>query len=227
VRYAKLRGLICGVSRSDETGAAVIEISGPYALFRHTLVYGRALGDTLPLLAWCRRFRLRSRVVLYGRQRIFRLASGDPVFPSAEPRRYDSRLEERFGRELRKLAPAWDVIREPEPVEAGGSLIFPDFALQHRHDPARRWLLEIVGFWTPDYLARKLAQYRAASISNLILCIDAGRCCQDGDLPPQAHVVRYRRHVDAAEVHRIIDPSVSGGEAEIPNTFEGSSVLTK
>ena len=227
VRYAKLRGLICRVSRSDETGGAVIEISGPYALFRHTLVYGRALGDTLPLLAWCRRFRLRSRVVLRGRQRIFRLASGDPIFPSAEPRRHDSHVEERFAREFQKLAPAWDAIREPEPVEAGGSLIFPDFALQHRDDRARRWLLEIVGFWTPDYLARKLAQYRAASIANLILCIDANRCCQDGDLPPQAHVVRYRRHVDAAEVLRIVDPSVSSGERESSNTFEVSDVLAK
>lgn len=225
VRYAKLRGLICRVSRRDETGGAMIEISGPYALFRHTLVYGRALGDTLPLLAWCRRFRLRSRIVLRGRQRIFSLASGDPIFPSAEPRRYDSRLEERFARELQKLAPAWDVIREPEPVEAGGSLIFPDFALQHRNDRARRWLLEIIGFWTPDYLARKLAQYRDASIANLILCIDADRCCQDGDLPPQARVLRHRRHVDAAEVHRIIEASVRNGESEFPNTFEMSKVL--
>jgi predicted nuclease of restriction endonuclease-like RecB superfamily len=227
VRYAKLRGLICRVSRGDEAGGAAIEISGPYALFRHTLVYGRALGDTLPLLAWCRRFRLRSRVVLRGRQRIFRLASGDPIFPSAEPRRHDSRLEERFATDFRKLAPTWDVIREPEPVEAGGSLIFPDFAIQHRHDRARRWLLEIVGFWTPDYLARKLLQYRAASIANLILCIDADRCCQDGDLPPHAHVVRYRRRVDAAEVHRIVDPSVISGGREFPNTFEVSNVLAK
>jgi len=216
VKYAKLRGLICRVSRSDEADGAVIEMSGPYALFRHTLVYGRALGDILPLLAWCRRFRLRSQVVLRGRQRVFRLASGDPIFPSAEPRRHDSRLEERFAREFRQLAPGWDVIREPEPVEAGGSLIFPDFALQHREDRTRRWLLEIVGFWTPDYLARKLAQYRAASISNLILCIDADRCCQDGDLPPQARVVRYRRHVDATEVHRIIDPAPAPPPAPDP-----------
>jgi predicted nuclease of restriction endonuclease-like RecB superfamily len=71
------------------------------------------------------------------------------------PRRYDSLLEERFAREFRRLAPAWDVIREPEPIAAAGTLIFPDFAVQRRSDPTRRWLLEIVGFfWTPDYVKR-------------------------------------------------------------------------
>jgi predicted nuclease of restriction endonuclease-like RecB superfamily len=205
VRYAKLRGLICRVARSREAADAVMEISGPFALFRHTLVYGRALGDTIPLLSWCRRFRLRADCMLRGRRRTLRLASGDPIFPSSEPRRYDSLIEERFARDFMRLAPDWDVVREPEPVESDGSLIFPDFAIQHRTDASRRWLLEIVGFWTPDYVTRKLAQYRAASISNLILCIDADRCCQDGDLPQHALVIRYRRRVDAAEVYRRIE----------------------
>jgi predicted nuclease of restriction endonuclease-like RecB superfamily len=42
------------------------------------------------------------------------------------------------------------------------------FALQHRSNPRQRWLLEIVGFWTPDYLARELARYRTACLSNLV-----------------------------------------------------------
>jgi len=86
-------------------------------------------------------------------------------------------VEERFAREFRRLAPVWDVTREPEPIAAGGTLIFPDFALRHRSDLAREWLLEIVGFWTPDYVARKLALYRSAGLPNLILCIDEGRNC--------------------------------------------------
>jgi predicted nuclease of restriction endonuclease-like RecB superfamily len=132
------------------------------------------------------------------------LASGDPIFPAAEPRLYDSRLEERFARDFRRVAPDWDVVREPEPVPAGDALIFPDFALYHRRDAERRWLLEIVGFWTADYLARKLLQYRTAHLSNLILCIDEHRNCAAGDLPAGALVVRFRRRVDAAAVLRLV-----------------------
>ena len=93
-------------------------------------------------------------------------------------------------------------MREPEPVPVGSTLIFPDFALQHRTDAARRWLLEIVGFWTPDYVANKLALYRRARLPNLILCIDDHRNCAEADLPSAALVVRFRRRVDAAAVLR-------------------------
>ena len=205
VRHAKWRGLICAVAERSDSAGATVELSGPFALFRNTRRYGRALGELVPLLAWCPRFRLRAECVFDGRRLTLQLGTGDPIFPSSAPRRYDSLLEERFAREFRRVAPAWDVIREPEPIAAGGTLIFPDFALRHRSDSARQWLLEIVGFWTPDYVARKLALYRSARLSNLILCIDEGRNCAEADLPSGARVVRYRRRVDAGAVLRVIE----------------------
>lgn len=204
VRHAKLRGLICTVSRGPRGMDTVLEVSGPLALFRRTILYGRALGTLVPHLAWCQRFRLRAACVLEERVVDLQLGTGDPILPADAPRQYDSQIEERFAREFRRLAPDWDVLREPEPVAAGTRLVFPDFALQHRYDSARRWLLEIVGFWTPDYVRRKLALYRVAGIANLILCIDEDRACAEGDLPVGAIVVRFRRRVDAAAVRRIL-----------------------
>lgn len=96
------------------------------------------------------------------------------------------------------------MVREPEPVEAGRVLIFPDFGLVHRRDSRRRWLLEIAGFWTPDYLERKLAVYRAADLRNIILCIDEDRRAGDDVLPPAARIVRFRRRIDVQEVLRIV-----------------------
>jgi predicted nuclease of restriction endonuclease-like RecB superfamily len=204
VRHAKWRGLICAVvERAGPVGAS-LEISGPFALFRNTRLYGRALGELIPLLMWCPRFRLQAGCVLDGRRLILELATGDPIFPAAAPRQYDSRIEERFAREFRRLAPEWDVVREPEPIAAERTLIFPDFALQDRSDPGRRWLLEIVGFWTPDYVARKLALYREARVAKLILCIDEARNCAEADFPLGALVVRFRRRVDPAAVLRAI-----------------------
>jgi predicted nuclease of restriction endonuclease-like RecB superfamily len=62
-----------------------------------------------------------------------------------------------------------------------------------------------VGFWTPDYVARKLALYRSARLSNLILCIDENRNCAEADFPSGALVVRFRRRVDAAAVLRVVE----------------------
>jgi predicted nuclease of restriction endonuclease-like RecB superfamily len=79
------------------------------------------------------------------------------------------------------------------------------FVPRHRLDGERRWILEIVGFWTPEYLARKLALYRRAGLRNLILCIDDERQCADGDLPLGARVLRFRRHVAVDQVLRLLD----------------------
>jgi predicted nuclease of restriction endonuclease-like RecB superfamily len=57
-----------------------------------------------------------------------------------------------------------------------------------------------MGFWTPEYVARKLALYRDARVANLILCIDEARNCAEADLPAGALVVRFRRRVDPAAV---------------------------
>ena len=183
---------------------AALEISGPYALFRRTLVYGRALSEILPLLAWCHRFRLQADCAVRGQQLTLRLASGDPIFPGKAPRLYDSKLEERFARDFGRVAPDWDVVREPEPVQAGATLIFPDFALRHRGD-GRRWLVEIVGFWTRDYVERKLALLRVAGLSNLVLCIDESRNCADTALPSSSRIILFRRRLDATAVLRLIE----------------------
>jgi predicted nuclease of restriction endonuclease-like RecB superfamily len=204
VRHAWFRGLICTVTDRGEEEDACIEISGPLALFRKTRLYGRALGEIVPLLSWCARFRLYAECILDGRRLRLELRTGDPLFPGTAPRPYDSRLEERFARDFRKLAPDWDIVREPEPINAAGTQIFPDFALLHRSNPARHWLLEIVGFWTPEYVARKLARYRSARLLNLILCIDEERNCASADLPASAQIVRFRRHVDPASVLRVV-----------------------
>lgn len=204
VRHAGLRGLICSVVRDSPADGALVELSGPYAIFRRTLLYGRALGAVVPVLAWTRRFHLTARCDIRGRSAVVTLASGDPIFPSAEPRRFDSRVEERFARDFARAAPGWEVIREPEPIDADGHLFFPDFAVYPRSIPGRRWLVEIVGFWTADYLARKLERLRRARVSNLIVCLDEDRNVGPDELPADVAVVRYRRRVDAARVLEIV-----------------------
>jgi uncharacterized protein len=205
VQHAKRRGLICTVTRTAGGDDARLDLSGPFALIRRTLVYGRALGDLLPLLAWCRRFRLEAECVLAGQRLRLVLGPGDFLAAAPEPRRYDSRLEERFAAEFGRLAPDWEVIREPEPVAAGATLIFPDFVLQHRRDRARRWLLEVAGFWTPAYVHRKLERLRAAGRQDLILCLDEERNCAADELPQAAPVLRFRRRVDAAAVLALVE----------------------
>jgi len=208
VRHARLMGLLCHAAPGETKEEIMLEISGPFSLFRHTRIYGRALSSLVPRLCWCNSYRLEADCVIgtagtsVGR---LVLGSGDPVTPARELARFDSKVEERFAREFGKLARDWDVVREPQAIEAGDGLIFPDFELRHRMT-GERWLLEIVGYWTADYVQRKLSRVRAARIERLILCIDEERHC-DGDLLEiDTRVVRYRRKVEPRAVLEIVDP---------------------
>lgn len=205
VRHAKLRGLICLLSPAEAAGGVALELSGPLSLFRRTALYGRQLAELVPMLPWSRRFELSARCLVGSREGTFTLRTGDPLPAGPEPRLYDSALERRFAREFTRTAPGWELLREPEPVEAEGTLIFPDFAIQPHGDPSRRWLLEIVGFWTADYIEHKLRRLRAASLPRLILCLDADRDCGEHELPPDARVVRFRKRIDPGEVLALIE----------------------
>lgn len=204
VRHARLRGLLCTV-RPVGTDGALLALSGTYALFRRTLVYGRALASLVPRLPWCDDFELEADYLLDEQPRTLVVRPGDPIFPAREPRRFDSKLEERFARDFAKAAPDWELVREPVPLRASDGLVFPDFELRHRRHLDRRWLLEIVGFWTEAYLADKLRRLEEAGIERLVLCVDADRACGRDDLPAGARVVPFRRRVDPRDVIRVIE----------------------
>ena len=81
--------------------------------------------------------------------------------------------------------------------------------MQHRRD-GRHWLLEIVGFWTPQYVERKLALLRAARLGNLILCVDEARSCAEAKVSASTRVIAFCRRIDAAAVLRLIEAERGG-----------------
>jgi len=84
--------------------------------------------------------------------------------------------------------------------------VFPDFAIVHRRDPSKRFLLEIVGFWTPDYLREKLDRVRYLPFGTpLILCIDRALNCGGSEWPAHARILWFHRRIDPDEVLAVIE----------------------
>ena len=57
--------------------------------------------------------------------------------------------------------------------------MLPDFAIEH--PDGRRVILEIVGFWTPEYLSEKLAKIREVDAANLVVAVSERLDCSADD----------------------------------------------
>lgn len=206
VRHAQRVGLLCVALRNGSGAVASAEsvrllVSGPLALFRHTRVYGRALASVVPRLAWCDSFELRAKVAIGAADAAWlRATSRDPILPAQEPKRFDSKVESRFARDFARIALDYRIIREPRAFALGPRLVFPDFELLHRHDPSRRAFVEIVGYWTPEYLSKKLDTLRRLAGMRWVVCVDESLGCSDADFASGVDVVWFKRRVDAGAV---------------------------
>jgi len=182
------------VRRFRET---VLDIVGPLALCHGTTVYGRALGSLVPLLGTCDDFTLTIRAEARGQTYELSLASPAllPVGPAARP----WAVVEQLARDLERLGIA--VVRSPAAIASGGALVCPDLGVEVG---GRVVWIEIVGFWTPEYLARKLARYRVAGAGEVVLCVDSTRACDDDDPPAGASLVRFERRIHAGALAQLL-----------------------
>lgn len=80
---------------------------------------------------------------------------------------FDSTVEEKFARKFNEVVGetrGWKLVREPDPLIAGdGKAFIPDFLIEKY---GNRVYLEIVGFWTPEYLQRKLQKVKQIMNTN-------------------------------------------------------------
>ena len=216
VRHARARGLIGRAAPLvGATDGVVLDVSGPFSLFRHSEIYGRALVSLVPPVLRADGFELTASCALgpNGEHPSFVVRSGDPVAASHPAPDPELRVNRRFERDFRRTAPDWQLTREPPALVCGALLIFPDFELAPRSDPRRSWLLEIVGFWTPRYLREKLERLRAAGIERFLLCIDEQRGCGEEEPPAEPGIIRYEARLNPAAVLAIVDPDARGRTA--------------
>jgi len=220
VRFAKLKGLLCSYSIAGE--GTMIELSGPLSLFRNTTKYGNALASFFPSLVATPGWSLVASCMLHPapwdeereegeppplRRYRFAIDASAPIHRTHTlPSDADSAVERRLVRAVRRAKRGWEIRRETTAVSVGPSVFFPDFKLV-RGD--RQVLVEIVGYYTPEYLETKLHKLREANLRDFIVCIDRRLACDDGDMVAD-RVLRYERKVDAAALLDVADRLVQG-----------------
>lgn len=175
-RAIKLARLMTTIERRGRRSYRV-EVTGPAAAWvARPQRYGVRLARALPALLAAPGAEIEARVHHEGRVLPYVVAGAD--HPTSRRRRrgprHDSSWEEDLAGVLRdKLGEerdGWTLVREDQPVAlTGGRVFLPDFTLRHRD--GREALVELVGFWTPEYLAEKVAKVREAGLDHLVLVV--------------------------------------------------------
>jgi uncharacterized protein len=174
-RYLKLFQLMTYIEGDSEHGFT-LTIDGPTSLFKPSTRYGLALAKMLPALLhvtkWSMHSTLQTKDPFSGVLKTGKFTLNSECglvshYPPGKP--YDSMLEEAFATRWDKLKTDWKLEREVDLIPIPGSVMIPDFRLVH--PDGRVFLLEIVGYWRPEYLQKKFAQVHKSECDNLILAI--------------------------------------------------------
>ncbi|WP_135363015.1 DUF790 family protein [Halosimplex halophilum] len=208
--------------RKTDAGREVV-VTGPDALFRATRRYGTRFARLLRTVAKADEWHLEATVDDRGTEREMTLTDADVSVPGVEPVTevsYDSGVEADFATRFESLDLDWELVREPEPLEAGASVAIPDFAFDYRHADFRVFF-EIMGFWTPEYVEKKLSQLEAIDDAELLVAVDESLGAGE-DIEARAHrAIPYSGTVRVKDVRdalrRYEDDLVAEHAAALPD----------
>jgi predicted nuclease of restriction endonuclease-like RecB superfamily len=193
LRYAKLARLLHSIHRvADDRW--VMRFDGPASVLRETQRYGVNLAKFLPALIACQDWEMTAVIPKgpSGNRLRLLLSARDGLRSHLPPLdEFDSSVEqalaERWGAEPRE---GWSMSRESEILFANQHAFLPDFTFTHAD--GRRVHLEIVGFWTPEYLSAKAETLRRFASEPILVAVAASSAAGLPELPRPPLVYKTR-----------------------------------
>jgi uncharacterized protein len=186
VRIIKLSRLMHTIRKLDEHQYE-FNLSGPASAMRSTRRYGVAMAKMIPSLLACKDWKMAARISIgTGKQQLQLTLASDQGLTSSKPPavEFDSEVEADLMKKW-QAAPVegWTLQREAELLFSHQKVFLPDFRLTH--STGRKIHLEIVGFWTPEYIAAKLKTLQAFANESIWIIAQRDREQDLSTLPPQ------------------------------------------
>ncbi|MGD8546205.1 MAG: DUF790 family protein, partial [Candidatus Bathyarchaeota archaeon] len=157
-----------------------VKIDGPASLFKLTRRYGTALAKLFPAIITNPEYRVEAKIFWKYTNRIYDFeiwsSKHSVIFGKTTGLdiSFDSSVEQKFATQFEALDSGWHLRREPEPVPAGRYVIIPDFSFER--DGVKVYM-EVVGFWTAEYLKRKIEKLKKINVE-MIIAVDEDLACE-------------------------------------------------
>jgi predicted nuclease of restriction endonuclease-like RecB superfamily len=170
LRYAKLAKLLHEIMRLGPSEYR-ITFTGPASVLRETRRYGVNFARFLPALLACKGWRMEAVVrTPWNTPAKLTLSEADRFTSHLPPpEEFDSSLEQSLADKFGPIQEGWQLIREGDILHEHQKTFVPDFTF--RHEDGTEVFLEIVGFWTPEYLALKRETLRRFRRHRILLAV--------------------------------------------------------
>ncbi|MFQ5970399.1 MAG: DUF790 family protein [Nitrososphaerales archaeon] len=194
--------------KTTEINELTCSLDGPLSLFKLTDRYGTSIAKLLPSIVSSERWSLKAWIVrkTMSGKKVFEFELSDAEAPSLGLRNqyveqkenmteiYDSSVEERFAKKFEQFASGWKLAREPDPIIVDGKALIADFMFEKYN---RRVYLEIVGFWTKEYLERKVHKLVASSGNkiDILIAVNEELACSKMSSLSKEKVILYKNEV--------------------------------
>jgi uncharacterized protein len=170
---------------NNEQNKVICTVNGPLSIVRLTDRYGMAIARLIPSIIFSEIWSIKATILrksISGSKKTydFELSSTDKDIPLFDASTFhlqsdqksaselscnndsmdyfDSSVEKKFMDKFLKFSTGWSLFREPDPlILSNGKAFIPDFVFEKY---GVKVYLEIIGFWTEDYLKRKLEKIK-------------------------------------------------------------------
>jgi len=211
-----------------------IRIEGASSLLKLSERYGTGLAKLLPVIVNSDEWAIDAEIVIRrDTPRIYHFvmdSRSKNLLMSKEKESkimFDSGIEERFYNAFlaSPASKSWQLIREPDALFTGKTVFIPDFKFTHNEMGIETYF-EIVGFWTEDYIKRKLSKLRAVPF-NILVAIDKNLACFNSantDLGLNQPMILYNRKVPVGDVLRYLMKIEREAIEEQVESFKGMQI---
>jgi len=211
----KRLGLIYDAYKDNEIW---VKIDGPASLFKLTRRYGTAIAKLLPTIIFSPKWTVEAKILWKFTNEIytFKLESWkhSPLFGTKQAvEAYDSAVEEDFAKRFQALSSNWQLKREPEPIIAGQHVLIPDFSFE-REDI--KLYMEVVGFWTTEYLLRKIEKLKKTK-ERMLVAVDESLSCErltKLEKQQSLNIIYYRNKIPLPPVLRYLQDAYKGARTK-------------
>ncbi|WP_292486984.1 DUF790 family protein [Methanohalobium sp.] len=196
-----------------------LHIDGPASIFKMTERYGKSFAKLVPHILECRSWYIRAdishktnsgkRVLEFtasSSDDIFGLKtsqnqikeSPNPLYSNNKKTEFDSSIEYEFAQfSFRE----WSLYREPAILKTGKYAFIPDFSLKKGNLTV---YVEIIGFWTHEYLKKKIEKVNKVDVPIILLINNKLKCSESDFKAKNADVLFYSKKIPYKQIMQIL-----------------------